>query len=235
MTPEDRQVLARDRALCRRGPVTQARIDDLAGQWLARLGPPDPAAEREALVLVDAGGRPAEPRCLAPRWLCHLLGLRHPCVHVMIWWSSPGLGPVIVCQVRSWTKRDFPGHLDISVGGHRVGDAAPYASALREMREELGLTEADLVGGEMAPAGTYECTVQDERTGFFDVEWRHVFVARVRDLSAVRFEDGEVGGLYLCPVAGATALLTQDRLAVADGLKFSLPLCLDYLSQRPTG
>jgi isopentenyldiphosphate isomerase len=219
-------------ALAHGEKATQGQLDDLARRWQTRVG----AAVREggeSLILVDDTGEAFEAGLSAPRWLCHTLALRHACAHVVLVWESPRLGPVFVCQVRSWSKRDFPGRIDISVGGHVVGNAGSRQTALIEMKEELGLRGPDLVGGALTRVGGYECFVTVEERQFYDVEWREVYLGHLHSLENLHFTDGEVAGVYLCPVAEARSLLTQQELAVANGLSLSLPLCLDHLSEPP--
>lgn len=138
--------------------VSQPRLDELCGRWIEWADPK--GQETESLVLVDGLGRRLEPVRQAPRWLCHLLALRHRAVHVLMSWDSPKLGRMFVCQVRSWTKRDYPGFIDISVGGHVVGLADPRQSALAEMQEEMGVGPSDLVAGELTLVGGYDCTLK---------------------------------------------------------------------------
>lgn len=199
-------------------------------QWTAAwLGWVKPRGqETEELRLVDNTGQGLQPEVLAPRWLCHLLGLRHACSHVILRWDSPHLGSVLVCQVRSWDKPDFPGHVDVSVGGHVVGAAGTAATAEIEMQQELGLSRDDLVEGALDTVGGYACDITEPQRHFYDAEWRDVYVGRLKTLESVRFVDGEVTAVTLCPVSQARQLLAQEALPVANGLTGSLPLCLDY-------
>jgi isopentenyldiphosphate isomerase len=210
--------------------ATQGQLDDLARQWFTRVR--ERVDEGESLMLVDETGEPFEPTRCAPRWLCHALALRHACAHVLLIWDSPRLGPVFVCQVRSWSKKDFPGRIDISVGGHVVGSAGTLRTAMTEMREELGLAESDLCADGLTRVGGYECFVTVEERQFYDVEWRDVYLGTLRSLEHLRFPDGEVAGVYLCPASEALNLLTQQDLAVANGLSMSLPVCMDYLDKH---
>ncbi|MFC1765258.1 NUDIX domain-containing protein [Planctomycetota bacterium] len=210
--------------------VTPSQLVELAGQWQSRI--PNSAQETETLVLVDDTGCAYEPELCAPRWLCHLLALRHVAVHVLLLWESPRLGPVFICQMRSWTKKDFPGHVDISVGGHAIGATAPAESALIEMQEELGLGPDDLQTPGLQRIGGYECFISVDDKQFYDVEWREVYLGRVNNIDRLRFIDGEVAGVYLCPLQHARGLLKQNSMSVANGLRMSLPLCLDVLEKR---
>jgi 8-oxo-dGTP pyrophosphatase MutT (NUDIX family) len=230
MEPDWTAELASLRAAFHKGAnISQDRIDNLSAIWIERIRPA--AKETEVLVLVDDRGRGLQPRRQAPRWLCHLLSLRHKAVHVLLIWDSPGLGRVFVCQVRSWTKADYPGFVDISVGGHLVGDMESRQAAMIEMQEEIGVSPSDLVG-DMTFIGGYDGYNESDKRFFYDAEWRDVYIADVKSLEKVHFMDGEVVGIYLCPQAEARSLLAQDRIPVANGLRLSLPICLRYLESE---
>jgi len=186
------------------------------------------ASAEETLRLVDSQGNFTELR--APRWLCHLLGLRHRTVHVLLQWRSPSMGNVFIFQVRSWRKFDSPGHLDISVGGHVTTDnVSPLMvdSAYREMKEELGLDRNDLIDKELLFQVGYENYDQDESQSFYNAEWRDVYLGILAEnFNKLGFSDGEVVGLYLCPESEAENLLSQTFIPLASALRLSLPLCL---------
>jgi isopentenyldiphosphate isomerase len=207
--------------------ASQPQLDELAAAWIDRVRPA--GKETEPLVLADCRGRVLQPVRQAPRWLCHLLALRHRCAHVLLWWDSPKLGRVFVCQVRSWHKIDYPGFVDISVGGHVVGQRDPRQAAFAEMHEEIGVAADDLVGGDLTFVSGYDCYHESHKRPFYDAEWRDVYVGQVRSLDAVGFTDGEVVGIYLCPHTGARDLLAQEKIPVANGLRLSLPVCLEAL------
>lgn len=181
----------------------------------------------EIFDLVDKQGNILD--LTAPRWLCHLLGLRHTSVHVLLRWQSPHLGKVYILQIRSWVKSDSPGHLDISVGGHVVGNAeTTIETAYKEMKEELGIDRLDLRNTELHQKAGYESYNFNEREHFYNSEWRDIFVGDVKTniFNIIRFSDNEVVGLYLCPVVDTENLLNQKIIPLASALKLSLPKCM---------
>ena len=208
--------------------ATQEQLDAMGARWSAHREHLRNGEKDEVFHLADACGNPT--RLLAPRWLCHLLGLRHCCAHILLQWHSPGLGRVFVLQVRSWTRSDSAGHLDISVGGHVSGEGPTTSreTAYREMAEELGLTRADLQEGELVYCRGYENYTARPREHFFNAEWRDVYCGTITTtgLEKISFDDQEVIGLYLCPEAEAGNLLEQQRIPIASGLEYSLPYCL---------
>jgi isopentenyl-diphosphate delta-isomerase type 1 len=68
----------------------------------------------------------------------HRLGLRHRAVHVLIFNQR---GEVFL-QKRSMSKDTFPGAWDSSASGHVDSGESYDVCAVREVREELGLTVA---------------------------------------------------------------------------------------------
>ena len=73
-----------------------------------------------------------------PRSEVHRLGLRHRAVHVLVF-NSRG---EIFLQKRSMKKDRQPGKWDSSASGHLDTGEDYDACAVREMREEIGLTAA---------------------------------------------------------------------------------------------
>jgi 8-oxo-dGTP pyrophosphatase MutT (NUDIX family) len=180
----------------------------------------------ELFVLVRSDGKSSQ--LTTPRWLCHLLGLRHRCAHVLLWWDSPQFGRTFILQVRSWAKSDSPGHLDISVGGHVKGNNSSEDTAYKEMKEELGIAKSDLMVRHLSYVGGYESFNSRENDNFYNAEWRDVYVGELttRNLGKIQFKDKEVVGLYLCPNGQARKLLKQDKIPIASALDLSLPKCM---------
>ena len=190
-----------------------------------------PLDKTELLPLYSASGLPCD--LVAPRWLCHVLGLRHRCVHLLLIWRNQFRQAMLVLQVRNWEKDDSPGHLDISVGGHMTtacqqnDDFVVY----REMEEEIGLSANDL----MAPLqhiGSYDHYSEDLHNNYINHEWRDVYLAELQThaIHQIHFADQEVCGLLLYPLAQVDSLLTQTRIPLASGIKHSLPMCVETLN-----
>ena len=199
----------------------QEQLDEICGRWEKHREVLRPGEKDEILDLVDALGRTVD--LTAPRWLCHVLGLRHRSVHVLLCWYSPALGRVFVLQVRSWSKEMMAGQLDISVGGHVTAGASVTETAYAEMDEELGLGRQHLQGGELTYCKGYES--KTEADDYCDLEWCEVYSGELatQGLERIHFKDGEVVGLYLCPQEEARNLLEQKIMPIASGLAHSLP------------
>ena len=65
-----------------------------------------------------------------------LPGERHLAVHVCLFNTR---GEMLI-QQRQHTKPSYPDYWDVSVGGGVIAGETPRAAAMRELREELGLT-----------------------------------------------------------------------------------------------
>ena len=92
----------------------------------------------EYLDIVDENGIPtgrAEERTKV-----HAEGLRHRTAHVWIGRKDPETGRLqVIMQKRSRQKDSYPGCYDISSAGHVPAGMDYLPSALRELKEELGI------------------------------------------------------------------------------------------------
>jgi len=90
----------------------------------------------ELLDVVDEQGNPTGQ--IVEREKAHREGIRHRSAHV--WLLRRRAGRVeILLQKRSGSKDSFPGCYDISSAGHIPAGVDYIPSALRELREELGV------------------------------------------------------------------------------------------------
>lgn len=75
-----------------------------------------------------------------PRSEAHRLGLRHRTSHVWLVPARKNGVLEVLLQKRSDEKDSFPGCYDISSAGHIPAGQGFVDSALRELKEELGVT-----------------------------------------------------------------------------------------------
>lgn len=198
--------------------LTQVEVDALQG----RLSDADRALSRdqstELLPIVRSDGTPTGT--LAPRWMCHLLGLRHPVVYTFLTWQSPVQGELALVQLRSLGKAASPGTFDIAVGGHVTGTASLMEAALRELHEELGLTPDDLVADSLAHLTGQERYDESPLGDHFNRQWSCVVLAKLKAdaLTRLSFQDREVSGLLLLPLKQLQELYRERRHWLAGGL-----------------
>ena len=92
----------------------------------------------EYLDVVDENGMPTGK--VEERTKVHREGIRHRTAHVWIGRKEPGTGRIqVVMQKRSQGKDSYPGCYDISSAGHVPAGVDYLPSALRELKEELGI------------------------------------------------------------------------------------------------
>lgn len=90
----------------------------------------------ELLDIVDENGVPTGRT--VPRSEAHRNGTRHRTAHLWLLRRREGRVQVLL-QKRSQTKDSYPGRYDISSAGHIPAGTDFIPSALRELKEELGL------------------------------------------------------------------------------------------------
>lgn len=90
----------------------------------------------EYLDIVDENGMPTGE--IIMRSAAHRDGVLHRTAHVWVVRPSAG-GYDVLLQKRSMDKDSFPGQYDTSSAGHIPAGEEPVPSALREMKEELGI------------------------------------------------------------------------------------------------
>lgn len=94
----------------------------------------------EMLDIVDEEGEPTGD--IIERSVAHANGIRHRTSHVWLLRRRPH-GIEVLLQKRSEDKDSFPGCYDISSAGHIPAGVGFRESAVRELKEELGLTAAE--------------------------------------------------------------------------------------------
>lgn len=95
----------------------------------------------EYLDIVDADGIPCGQ--IVSREDAHRNGIRHRTSHVWLLRRNLSGNAEILLQKRCAEKDSFPGCYDISSAGHIPAGQSFSFSAVRELREELGLTVAE--------------------------------------------------------------------------------------------
>lgn len=157
-----------------------------------------------------------------PRWLCHLLGVRHRCSHAVVVMPN-GL---LVIQKRSMLKDVYPGVFDVSVGGHVKADSTYEETFFIEMGEELGFVEADT--SKIIDIGIYESNVCLPGYNFLSVEARKVFVVELLPSSfdRIKFVDNEVAGVFICDEKEVVGMLATEK--IGSGLKYTIPFYMNW-------
>lgn len=133
-------------------------------------------------ILDDQGNRTGEARWKSE---AHALGLWHLSVQVWIYNSK---GEVLL-QKRAMSKEFFPGIWDLSATGHVAVSEDTFLSAVREIKEEVGLLvkEEDLEFFEI-----YKFA-QNIRENLKNYEFAHVYFLRFDgDMGELKFQEEEI-------------------------------------------
>lgn len=143
----------------------------------------------EYLDIVNEKGEPTGE--IVSRELAHREGIRHRTAHVWVIRLTDG-GVEILLQKRSRNKDSFPGLYDTSSAGHIPAGDLPLPSALRELREELGISALP---------------EQLHYAGSFLNSYERVFHGRL-------FKDNEVTAVYVYrePVTADTLELQKEEV-----------------------
>ncbi len=224
-------------SLKRGGSLAQDDLEELVRYWEPKILPNSKdRSENFVICLPDA----STTGVVGPRWIFHLLGLRHRAVEIGFHTES-GL---IVLQHRSPMKSDWPDMPDMAVAGHIPqredgSDIFFEEGAWKEIEEEIGLsvTEASsyLVEGQLQLIGCpYNSLDMNELRNppYYNAEVRQIFGGTLTGaaLSNMRFTDNEASGIML--VTPETAWDMLARHEIASGMRYSLPRYLDWMENR---
>ena len=201
-----------------RDTFSQAEVQTLLDQYGKLKDYLRPGESDEWFDLLDNHGKPYG--VVAPRWLCHAAGLRHCSVNAVLTCANEH-GPLLLLQLRSWSKNNDPGTLDLAVGGHPKAGVSPQQAIFEEMYEEIGLVKEDLIEGQLDPLMAYASYNTHVEENTFNKEWCCFYQGAIlpKALEKVHFSDGEVSGLFLFPQNQAVGLLCQATLPLAGCLK----------------
>jgi len=145
----------------------------------------------ERIDILDEHGKPTGKSCLKSE--AHQKGLLHPTVHVWLYTID---GRILI-QQRGKNKATHPLLWDVSVAGHVSAGENVVAAAIREVREEIGLTinETDLKS-----LGTFKA-VHKISEDFIDAELHHIYLCQLKSpLDQLVKQKNEVENLALLPL-----------------------------------
>ncbi|MFD1017663.1 NUDIX hydrolase [Thalassobacillus hwangdonensis] len=120
----------------------------------------------------------------------HQRGLWHETFHC--WFLSFDHGvPYIYFQLRSETKADFPGLLDITAAGHLFAEEK-VEDGVREIEEELGVS---VPFSDLKPCGVVKNEIIEK--DFIDREFSHTFVyEHPHTFDSFHVDEAEVIGIF---------------------------------------
>ena len=126
----------------------------------------------ELFDVIDSKGNPAGQ--IVSREKAHAEGIPHRTAHIWIIRKKEGKVQILL-QKRSQNKDSFPGKFDTSSAGHIQAGDEPLESALRELKEELGISATP---EQLHFAGTFPISFAKEFHGkmFRDEEIAFVYI-----------------------------------------------------------
>ncbi len=152
----------------------------------------------EHIDIVDAHGNPTGDSKLKD--IIHQKGYYHHTAHV---WFYTKNGEVLLSQ-RSAKKTICPLMWDVSVAGHIDAGETIKQAAIRETKEEIGLSISE---NDLKKIGIFEC-FQTYENGIIDNEFHNTFICELKvDLSKLTPQEEEVEALKLVSFTNFNTLI----------------------------
>jgi isopentenyldiphosphate isomerase len=123
----------------------------------------------------------------------HKKGIYHPSIHVWLY----TLNGEILIQQRAKNKDTHPGLWDVSVAGHIGAGEDIVDSAIREVKEEIGLA---ITKKELHKIGVFKYRYQHKKD-LLDCEFHHTFLSELKvPLTTLEMQETEVHDLALISI-----------------------------------
>jgi len=134
----------------------------------------------------------------------HRMGLFHATVHI---WFYTVDGQILV-QQRAKNKHTYPLLWDVSVAGHSGAGEELEVSALREIKEEIGL---NISKTQLEKIGVFK-SIQKHSKELLDCEFHHTFVCELQvSLQKLQKQESEVEALRLIPLAQFLSEVSENK------------------------
>lgn len=155
----------------------------------------------ELIDIVDKNGKPTGHS--VPKSEIHKKGYFHHTAHLWIYNTN---GEILL-QQRAASKAIHPLLWDVSVAGHIDAGETPEQGAIREAKEEIGITLKD---NDLLKIGVFEC-FQTYPHGIIDNEFHHTFIAKTECvLKDFTLQKEEVEALKFISLAEFKSLLASS-------------------------
>ncbi|MEQ8219604.1 MAG: NUDIX domain-containing protein [Arenibacter sp.] len=146
----------------------------------------------------------------------HRKGVFHPSIHVWLYTKN---GEILI-QQRAINKDTHPGLWDVSVAGHIGAGEDVTESAIREVKEEIGLK---ILSKDLQKIGVFQYSYQHHKD-LLDCEFHHTFLCELKvPLAKLEMQKSEVADLSLITMPNF-----QRELESKIHSKKYVPYDLDY-------
>jgi isopentenyldiphosphate isomerase len=165
----------------------------------------------EILDIVDDNGNPLGGT--VTREYAHEYGIQHRTSHVWLYTSDDYGHIYLLLQKRSSDKDSFAGCLDISSAGHIPAGSGFRDSAVRELKEELGITVSE---NDLEYVGKLKLESDNifHGRGFHDRQISAVYILRhSHDLGDISCQKSEVESVQWMDIDDVFAMIKSDHPA----------------------
>ncbi len=132
----------------------------------------------------------------------HTYGHLHASVH--IWFYT--VASEVLLQKRSPNKIAHPNLWDVSVAGHISAGESEVISAIREVKEEIGLYVS---ANELLKIGSFRESFT-HKADFIDNEIHHTYICKLsKDIEQLKLQEEEVTAIKLIPIDEFKAALKK--------------------------
>ena len=204
---EDAAALARKAGV----PISQVLDACRAGgcaETDIRAKNPEKSGPEEIFDVVDKKGEPTGTT--VTRSEAHRMGIRHRTSHVWLYRQKGGEVQLLL-QKRSDGKDSYPGCYDISSAGHIPAGDGFTVSALRELKEELGIEASE---NELLPIGTrfFEFEKDFHGTAFHDCQVSRVYLLKYGgEAEKLHFQESEISAVRWMNLEDVTSMVRKGK------------------------
>ena len=163
----------------------------------------------EYIDILNTNGEVSGKTCLKSE--AHKKGLFHQSVHIWILDSEKN----VIIQKRAADKDVFPNLWDVSVAGHISAGEQPDISAIREIKEEIGLSVSK---NDLHYIGTSKKKVI-HKANLIDNELHHIYICNINfNFDALKIQVEEVSEIKTIKLENLiTAVITEKNNFVPHG------------------
>ncbi len=161
----------------------------------------------ELIDILNAKGEKTGETCM--KSVAHKKGIYHASVHV---WIYDNNGNILV-QKRAMDKDTHPNYWDVSVAGHIGAGELPIVSAIREVKEEIGL---EIKEDNLEEIGYFKSDFI-HRADLKDIEYHYTYLCNYNiDIEKLTIQKEEVAELRVLSISN----FKKEAIELKDGLLY---------------